>query len=206
MSNRIIELIIDEEEKDFGVDAISLVSEPAIEENFLAFNNQEKSKFTFAVADLDRRILIGPALIPNKQIHRYDRKSGEEYFVWFSKSTVRKASQLFLINNKHHNSTLEHSEKIQDLSVVETWIKESEVDKSVPYGFRVPLGTWLVAIKVNNEKIWKDQIKEGKVKGFSIEGFFTNKFEYRKKKIAEITSNFSDEKLENEIKKIISEK
>ena len=90
MSNRIIELIIDEEEKDFGVDAISLVSEPAIEENFLAFNNQEKSKFTFAVADLDRRILIGPALIPNKQIHRYDRKSGEEYFVWFSKSTVRK--------------------------------------------------------------------------------------------------------------------
>lgn len=206
MITKIIELIIDEEERDFGVDAISLVSEPAIQENFLAFKDQSKSKFTFAVADLERKILIGPALIPNKQIHRFNRKTGEDYYVWFSRQTVRKASQLFLQNNKHHNATLEHAEKIQDLSVVESWIKESEVDKSAAYGFRVPVGSWLVAIKVNNDKIWDEQIKEGKVKGFSIEGFFTNKFEYRKKKLEEITSNYSEEKLENEIRKIIKEK
>lgn len=206
MITKIIELFIDEEEKDFGVDAISLVSEPAILENFLAFKNDRKNKFTFAVADLDKRILIGPALIPNKQIFRFDKESGEEYYVWFSKKTVRKASQLFMQNNKHHNATLEHSEKIQDLTVVESWIKESEIDKSVPYGFRVPHGSWLVSIKVNNDKIWKEQIKEGKVKGFSIEGFFTNKFEYRKKKLEEKTAVYSAEKLENEIRKIIKEK
>tara|TARA_R100001463_G_scaffold131475_3_gene191519 strand:- start:2271 stop:2903 length:633 start_codon:yes stop_codon:yes gene_type:complete len=210
MKTEIVELIIDEEDLEFGVDAISLVGEPAIQENFLAFQNDKKNNYTFAVADKDRRILIGPALIPNKQIYRYDRKSGREYYVWFSKETVRQASQLFLMRDKHHNHTLEHAEEISNLSVVESWIKDSPIDKSEAFGFKVPVGTWLVAIKVNDEKIWKEQVKEGKVKGFSIEGFFTNKMEYRKKKKkkkpGKITRKYSEQELCNEIKKIIREK
>jgi len=178
----IVELIIDEEENEFGVDAISLVSEPAIQENFLAFKNQEKSKFTFAVADKERRILIGPALIPNKQIFRYDQETGKEYYVWFSKETVRKASQLFLQNDKQHNHTLEHQTNIDGLTVVESWIKDSQIDKSEAFGFKVPVGSWMVAIKVNDEAIWKEQVKSGKTKGFSIEGFFVNAMEYKKQK------------------------
>ena len=178
----IVELIIDEEENEFGVDAISLVSEPAIQENFLAFKNQEKSKFTFAVADKERRILIGPALIPNKQIFRYDQETGKEYYVWFSKDTVRKASQLFLQNDKQHNHTLEHEKNIDGLTVVESWIKDSPIDKSEAFGFKVPVGSWMVAIKVNDDAIWKEQVKSGKTKGFSIEGFFVNKMEYVKNK------------------------
>ena len=178
----IVELIIDEEENEFGVDAISLVSEPAIQENFLAFKNQEKSKFTFAVADKERRILIGPALIPNKQIFRYDQETGKEYYVWFSKETVRKASQLFLQNDKQHNHTLEHQTNIDGLTVVESWIKDSPVDKSEAFGFKVPVGSWMVAIKVNDDAIWKEQVKSGKTKGFSIEGFFVNAMEYKKQK------------------------
>ena len=178
----IVELIIDEEENEFGVDAISLVSEPAIQENFLAFKNQEKSKFTFAVADKERRILIGPALIPNKQIFRYDQETGKEYYVWFSKDTVRKASQLFLQNDKQHNHTLEHEKNIDGLTVVESWIKDSPIDKSEAFGFKVPVGSWMVAIKVNDDAIWKEQVKSGKTKGFSIEGFFVNAMEYKKDK------------------------
>ena len=204
----IVALIIDENESEFGVDAISLVGEPAIQENFLAFKDQTKSNFTFVVSDTDRKILIGAALIPNKQIFRYDKETGKEYYVWFSKGTVRLASQLFLQNDKQHNTTLEHQTKLQGLTVVESWIKDSPVDKSEAFGFKVPIGTWMVAIKVNDESIWKDQIKSGKTKGFSIEGFFVNKMEQVKRQtkvLSEVPKNLSEEMLCEEIKKIIKE-
>jgi hypothetical protein len=64
------------------------------------------------------------------------------------------------------------------LSIVESWIVEdSEMDKSKKYGLNVPVGTWMVSMKVNNEQIWNDFVKTGKVKGFSIEGYFADKLE-----------------------------
>ncbi len=96
---------------------------------------------------------------------------------------MRKASQLYLKQDNHHNATLEHDKKIEGLYLVESWIVEDkENDKSKLYGMDVPKGTWMGAIKVENDEIWNDYVKEGKVKGFSIEGYFADKAEMDKRK------------------------
>lgn len=170
----IIELIIDENDEFSGIDAISIVEAPAIEENFVALAEQKEYKF--AEIDKDQQILIGPMLIPNKPIYR--REGEKEYYIYFTKETVRKASELFLMKGKQNNSTYEHFEKLNGLSVVESWIVEdSEKDKSAVYGMSLPIGTWAGTIKVNNKQIWEDYVKTGKVKGFSIEGYFAEKGE-----------------------------
>ena len=178
----IIELIIDENDEFSGIDAISIVESPAIEENFVALNEQKEYKF--AEIDKDQQILIGPVLIPNKPIYR--REGENEYYIYFTKETVKKASELFLMKGKQNNSTYEHFEKINGLSMVESWIVEdSEKDKSAIYGMNLPVGTWAGTIKVNNEDIWNNFVKTGKVKGFSIEGYFAEKAERPKEIIEE---------------------
>ena len=174
---RIIELLIDEDALFSGIEAISIVDKPAIEENFIALNEQQKTKL--AEVDNEKRILMGAALIPNKNIYRTDGE--EEYYIYFSSDTVRQASELFLMNGNQNESTLEHEAKLNGLSVVESWIVEDEVhDKSRKYDLNMPVGTWMVSMKVNNDKVWNDYVKTGKVKGFSIEGYFTDKLEMSK--------------------------
>lgn len=169
---RIVELIIDETENLAGVDAVSIVEFPAIESNFISLNQQ----LELAKVDDEKRILMGAALIPNKHIYR--RNGDDEYYIFFSDDTVRKASELFLMNSNQNNATLEHEKKLKDLSIVESWIVEdTEMDKSKKYGLNAPVGTWMVTMKVNNDMIWNDFVKTGKVKGFSIEGYFADKLE-----------------------------
>ena len=170
---KIIELVIDEQDEQSGIDAVSVVHSPAIEENFVALNKHE---IELKEVDAEKKILMGAALIPNKQIYRKNNKN-EEYYIYFSADTVRKASELFLINSNQNNATYEHERKINGLSVVESWIiEDEEKDKSTLYGFNLPKGTWMISMKVNNPEIWND-VKEGKVKGFSIEGYFADKYE-----------------------------
>ena len=117
---------------------------------------------------------MGAALIPNKPIFR---KNGENtFYVYFSEKTVRRASELFFQNSMQNNATLEHEMEINNLTVVESWIVEdTEMDKSKKYGLSVPKGTWMISMKVENQEVWNDYIKTGKVKGFSIEGYFADK-------------------------------
>lgn len=171
---RLIELIIDEESERFGVEAISLVEFPAIEENWVFFN---KDNFlSLAKLDEEKKTLVGAVLIPEKEIPRYDQDLNEEYLVYFSKDTIKKAQELFMSSLNNNNATYEHKIPIEGLSVVESWIKEDEkIDKSSQYGFKnMPTGTWFVKMKVNNSEVW-NKVKKGEVKGFSIEGYFTDK-------------------------------
>jgi len=173
----IIELILDEDDA-IGIEAISVVESPAIEEDFVALKNQE---FKLAEVDKEKRILMGAALIPNKPIYR--RNEDNEYYIYFSRDTVRKASELFFINGNQNNSTLEHQMPLTGLSVVESWIVEDkDKDKTKMYNMEVPLGTWMVSMKVLNDDIWENYVKTGKVKGFSIEGYFADKAERPKDK------------------------
>ena len=175
---RIVELILDEDQ-EIGIEAISVVENPAIEEDFIALKSQE---FKLAEVDKERRILMGALLIPNKPIYR--RNGEDEYYIYFSKDTVLKASQMYLTQGKQNNSTLEHQYAIEGLSLVESWLVEDKVhDKSVKYGMDLPLGTWVGSVKVNNDKIWNEFVKTGKVKGFSIEGYFADKMERPKEDI-----------------------
>ncbi len=177
----IYELFIDEDSDFSGIEAISIVENPAIEEDFIALKAAEVK---LTEVNKERRILMGAALVPNKEIYR--RNSEGEYYIKFSSETVRKASQLFLSRGKQNNATLEHEVEIGGLSVVESWIVEDEVqDKSRKYGLSVPVGTWMVSVKVNNEEIWEEFVKTDRVKGFSIEGFFTDKLDTPKKEDVE---------------------
>ena len=174
MSNfKIIELILDEDQEMTGVEAISVVENPAIEEDFIALKSEE---IKLAEVNKEKRILMGALLVPNKPIYR--RNGEDEYYIYFSKDTVLKASQKYLMAGNQNNSTMEHQYELQGLSLVESWIIEDEVhDKSIKYGMKLPIGTWMGSVKVNNEEVWNDYVKTGKVKGFSIEGYFADKME-----------------------------
>ena len=168
----IYELVIDEEAEVFGIDAISLVEHPAIESNWVALKEQPTK---YVLSDESKRIVMGPALLPDKPIFR--SQDGQDFHIFFSKKTVRRAMELYF---KHHNqakATLEHEHPVLDSFVVESWIVEGEQDKSRMHGLDVPIGTWMVSMKIENDTLWKEYVSTGKVKGFSIEGFFSNKFE-----------------------------
>jgi hypothetical protein len=85
---------------------------------------------------------------------------------------------MYLQNGNQSNSTLEHDAQLEDLTLVESWIVEDKAkDKTALYGLDVPVGTWMGSVKVENDEIWNDYVKTGKVKGFSIEGYFADKLE-----------------------------
>ena len=197
----IIELVIDENEEFSGIEAISVVESPAIEEDFIALKDQEQIRL--AEVSKEKRLLMGAALIPEKPIYR---KSGDhEFYIYFSKDTVAKASQMFLKRGNQSQATLEHTEqKLSGMTIVESWLVEDEVhDKSRKYGLDMPLGTWMVAMKVDNDNIWNNYVKEGKVKGFSIEGYFADKLNRPQDKQQDQLSE--DDKLLNDIIDVLKE-
>jgi hypothetical protein len=197
----IIELVIDENEELSGIEAISVVESPAIEEDFIALKNQEQIRL--AEVSKEKRLLMGAALIPEKPIYR---KSGDhEFYIYFSKDTVAKASQMFLKAGNQGQATLEHTEeKLSGMTIVESWLVEDDVhDKSRKYGLDMPIGTWMVAMKVDNDDIWNNYVKEGKVKGFSIEGYFADKLNRPQDKQQDQLSE--DDKLLNEIIDVLKE-
>jgi hypothetical protein len=183
----IIELVLDEDNNEIGIEAISVVENPAIEEDFVALNG---NIIELKEADKERKLLVGALLIPNKPIYR--RSGDEEYYIYFSKDTVVKASQMYLMNGNQSKATLEHEHDINGLTLVESWIVEDEVhDKSRKFGMNVPLGTWMGSVKVNNDEVWNDFVKTGKVKGFSIEGYFADRMERPKEPIADLQEELS---------------
>lgn len=108
------------------------------------------------------------------------------------------------IFKRQSQSTLEHDKQLQGLTLVESWIVEDKAkDKTALYGLDVPVGTWMGSVKVNNDEIWNDYVKTGRVKGFSIEGYFADKMERPNEEAKEDLSE--DEKLIKELTKILSE-
>ena len=163
------ELIIDDKDEMSGIQAISVVESPAIIDTFVTLSKQQ------LLLKADKRgVLVGPALIPNKKILRRD-KDGNEYEIFFSAETVRKASEGFLIKGNQSEATLEHQEKLKGLTVVESWIVEGKNDKSKNLGMDLPEGTWMVSMKATPEIYAKAEA--GEVKGFSIEGMFADSLE-----------------------------
>ena len=197
---RIIELILDEEQEDAGVEAISIVESPAIEEDFVALKSNE---IKLAEISKDKKLLMGALLVPNKPIYRKAGK--DEYYIYFSKDTISKASQLYLKNGNQNNSTLEHQHELNGLTLVESWIVEDKIkDKSNLYNLNVPVGTWMGTVKVNNDEVWNEYVKTNKVKGFSIEGYFADKMESPNESVEE-KMEVENSKILKSIKQILSE-
>ncbi len=162
--------VIFSEEKE-GVFAISLVENPAIEIDFIALSKENSIKL--AEVSEEKRLLISPVLIPNQPIYRRDDK-GNEFNIVFPEETILKAQQNFYKQGFQRNSNIEHDDNLtlNDVTFVESWIKEDDThDKSLKYGFNLPNGTWFAVMKVENDEAWQ-KVKNGEVKGFSIEGNF----------------------------------
>lgn len=192
MVMELIEFIINDDDYMDGIHAISLVDLPATGQNFVALREQVKLK----TVDSEKQILMGAALVPDIPIYR--NMDGKEFNMFFKSETVRKASELYLKAGNQAKTTLGHETNIEGATIVESWIVEDkEKDKSAIYGFDIPVGTWMVSMKIDNKDIWDNFVKSGEVKGFSIEAFFTPKKE------TNLKTDISDEELINILKTII---
>ena len=155
-------------DKNKGVFAISLVNKPAMQGTFIALKEDEPIKF--AEVDKEQQILIGLVLEPNKKVYR--NQGGKEFNMFFCADTIKELSHNFFRSGFHTNSTIEHSKDkpLEGVTFVESWIIENpKIDKSTNFGFNYPKGSWMVSMKIDDPKLWKEYVKTGEVLGFSID-------------------------------------
>ena len=166
----IYKIVLDEKTLDHGLDFVSLVKDPAIQEMGMAFNKQER--YTFKT-NKDKQIVIGPAMIPDMPLYRRDG-DGYEYYVVFTSEVIEQLVEKFNKEPREYRINVDHETVVQEAFIKSNWIKEDkDKDKSNLYGFEnLPVGTWFVEVKVDDPLFWEQEIKtEGKF-GFSVEGLF----------------------------------
>jgi len=169
-----------------GIDAIALVDYPAVERNFLCFKN-ERAKFAF---DDAKHLISGVVALADVPIYRYDDKKGE-YFIVFKKEVVRKMMEQFFKKGLISSVNLQHDEreKIEDVYLVESYLKDSERG-IVPIEFAdVPDGSWIATYKVDNLELWSQITKGDDLNGFSLQGFFDTYLQQKKDDINEFINN-----------------
>ena len=151
---------------DSLVYAISLVECPAIESNFVYLS--EEKPIQVCLEQDEKHMVFGAVLIPDKPIYRYNQE--EEYYLRFPKETIEVLAHDYLQNDNIYSFTQQHKDNADGVSIIESWVKTSNNDKSVDLGIDAPIGTWFVGAKIDNEEIWQG-IKDGSMKGFSVESF-----------------------------------
>lgn len=155
------------EDKTLGVLGISLVEEPAMEENFIQFSKEVE--VSFKQDPTEERVLTGPILVPNRLVFRKDI-NGKPANVFLTKETISKLQKNFFKKGYQFNSTIGHSDKIEGVYFFESWIvRNPKNDTATELGFDVPEGTLIMSMKVDNDEVWNNYVKTGKVKGFSID-------------------------------------
>jgi len=140
----------------------------------------------FRVFNSEKRIVVGPAMVPEKLIIRQDARG--VYFVYFSADTIRKIQQKYMKDKLLDKNNLEHQDEfVNDVDVVESWIVDDvEKDKQAVFGMEYPVGTWMLVMKVNNDEVW-EQVKDGTLNGYSVQGYFMEQAKFNK------TTNILDE-------------
>jgi len=135
-------------------------------------------EFKFAEEQSKQQLLAGPVLIPDKMIYRREPISNSEYYVYFSKDTVKKIAFKYLRDKNISNVNIEHNPKnsLDDVALVESWIvTDPKNDKSNQYGYELPEGTWFGIVQVKDKEVFEKYVESGAVKGFSLEGYFEQK-------------------------------
>lgn len=169
----VYEIVIGEDD-DTGIRLISLVEDPAIEIEGMAFSKDQIKDFEFKTIG-DKQIIVGPALVPGRKIPKED-ENGEIYFVFFSKETIQLMVEKFNRNNNNKSINLEHTNQMIDGYVVQNWIvDDSFYDKSKKYGFNLPIGSWFIEVKIDDKKQWEEYVKVGGKHSFSVEGLMGQK-------------------------------
>lgn len=163
--------VIWENEDDGIIYGISIVDEPANRMDFITLS-KDKPLIKLKQTNKEKQLLTGVVLIPEQLIYR--DIEGKEFNLKFSKDTIEKLSYEYLDKGFQHNSSFNHEVPLEKgISVVESWIT-GENDKAKDLGFDVPVGTWMITMKLSDE-LWQDYVKTGKAKGFSIDSFLNLK-------------------------------
>lgn len=166
------ELFINDEDET-GTRRISIVEDPAIEVKGMFFNKNESNNLEYFKADKEKQIIVGPAAIPNMKIKRKDPKTGAYYMIYYTKETVQKMVQKFNSSGTNRKINFEHTNIMVDAFITESWLVEDlYYDKSRFYGFDVPIGTWMISVKINDKEFWEKEVKENYKTSFSIEGLY----------------------------------
>jgi len=153
------------EDYDAGLFAISLVKNPAIESNFVYFSKQNPQIWKFS--DEEKGEAIGALLIPDKPIYR--NINGNEFNLVFTKEVIEQINERMQETGFNKFFTIEHQLDARDsVKFLESWIKETEQDKSNGFGIDEPIGTLFAKVKINSDLLRKN-IKDGELNGFSIE-------------------------------------
>jgi len=175
MSIKRYEAIFDLTKKN--VYSISLVEDPAMKSMFIALKKQEQKETQIKLAEVDKkeRTLLGVVLIPDKDIYRKDEETGEEFYITFSKETIKESAHNFITSGYQLNSKLQHQTQIEGVSFVEQWIvKDPKMDTALAYNLDkkdIVEGAWVVKMKCDNDEIYQEAL-DGKINGFSIDGMF----------------------------------
>ena len=151
------------EDFEQGMYKISLVDKPAIEENFIYFSKQSIEMF----ANDEKREVVGPIMIPNKEILRQSAENGY-YYVRFTEETIKDIMYNYSKKGLFNEFGIQHENDTTDVVMLEIWMKESDNDKSTDYGFDLPNGTVFVKAKIESDELF-NAIKDGEINGFSIE-------------------------------------
>jgi hypothetical protein len=175
-----------------GVEALSWVESTI--KKYEEMSSEEE--MTFSVFNAEQRLIVGPAMIPDKMIIRRNEITGDIYYVYFTSDTIKKLQQKFMQEKLLDKTNIEHGRKfLNNVDVVESWIIEDEQkDKQQVFGMNYPKGTWMISMKVNDDTTWS-KVKDGKLKGFSVQGYFLERAKF---------SSINNDLLE-EIKQILKE-
>ena len=157
-----------------GVEAL-----PWVERTIQQYEKMSSTETTFSVFNAEQRLVVGPAMIPDKMIIRRNEITGEIYYVYFSSDTIKKLQQKFMKEKLLDKTNLEHGRRfLKDVDVVESWIVDDpERDKQQVFGMDYPAGTWMITMKVTDDDTW-EKVKDGKLKGFSVQGYFLEKAKF----------------------------
>ena len=171
----IFDISVDEE--GLGLFGLSFVDNPAIQVELHAFKAEDKQKIYFS--SHEKREVVSPVLIPNQLIIR--EADGIPYYMRASEETIKKIYEKYMLSGNwnnftymHENMELDISERAKDgIYLQRLWIigDERTDDANTKYGFELPKGTLMMKAKVNNRQIW-NEIREGKLRGISLEAFF----------------------------------
>jgi hypothetical protein len=140
-----------------------------------------RNEMSFSVFSMEEKMVVGPAMVPDKMIIRRNEITGEIYYVYFTEETIKKLQQKFMIEKLLDKTNIEHGRKfLNGVSVVESWIVDDpQHDKQQVFGMNYPKGTWMVSMKIEDDAIW-NKIKEGKLNGYSVQGYFLEKAKFMK--------------------------
>ena len=175
--NKVYYINIDESE-ELGMFSVSLVDFPAVETQFLCFNEEKPKQLFFAKPE--EHIITGVALRANLPIYRVNPKTGEEYYVVFTKETIKKMIARYSKQGMMNNVDLQHSgELVSGVYMVESFIINDERGIRPKEFSDIEDGSWIVSYYVEDEDLW-NKIKNGNdLNGFSISCIanLTEKFE-----------------------------